>query len=95
MAQNFPIRAARRIAAVFAECHQARLRSVTLALAPDRQLTNPDKAPDTYAEFLFRTSTPLLHEPAARDRTGRDGTGRDSTGQDGTGRDGTGRDRAA
>jgi hypothetical protein len=68
MAQSFLIRAARRIAAVFAECHQARVRSVTLALAPDRQLTNPDTAPETYAEFLFRTSAPLLREPSARER---------------------------
>ena len=68
MAQNFLIRAARRIAAVFAECHEARVRCVTLTLAPDRQLVNPDQAPETYAEFLFRTSAPLLHEPAARDR---------------------------
>ena len=68
MAQNLLIRAARRIAAVFAECHEARLRCVTLALAPDHQLMNPDQAPETYAEFLFRTSAPLLHEPSARDR---------------------------
>jgi len=27
-----------------------------------------DKAPDTYAEFLFRTSRPTLHEPPARCR---------------------------
>jgi len=25
-----------------------------------------DKAPDTYAEFLFRTARPTLHEPPAR-----------------------------
>lgn len=68
MAENFLIRAARRMAATFAECHQARLRCVTLALAPDRQMTNPNRAPDTYPEFLFRTSAPLVREPAARDR---------------------------
>ena len=70
MAQNPLIRAARRLAAVAAECHEARLRSVSLALAPDRQLISPNRAPESYAEFLFRTSGPLLHEPAAGDRRG-------------------------
>jgi hypothetical protein len=53
---------------VLAECHRAQWRCTVLALAPDRQLDNPDQAPQTYAEFLFRTSAPLLHEPSARDR---------------------------
>jgi hypothetical protein len=68
MGQNFLTRAARQIAAVLAECHEARRRCVILTLAPDRQLLNPGQAPETYAEFLFRTSAPLFHEPAARDR---------------------------
>ena len=68
MVQNVLIRAARRVAAVLAECHEARRRTVALALAPDRQLANPDEPPGTYAEFLFRTSAPLAHEPAARNR---------------------------
>ena len=68
MAQNILITAARRVAGVIVECHQARRRHVALLLAPDRQLEHPDRAPDSYAEFLFRTSAPLLHEPAARDR---------------------------
>jgi hypothetical protein len=71
MAQNFLIRAARRIAAVLAECHEARRRCVMLTLAPDRRLVHPDRAPESYPEFLFRTSTPLLHEPPARDRATR------------------------
>ena len=69
MAQNVLIKAARRIACVLAECHMAGRRCLTLALAPDRQMINPGQAPETYAEFLFRTSAPLLHEPAARDRS--------------------------
>jgi hypothetical protein len=28
----------------------------------------PDSAPQTYGEFLFRTSGPLLHEPSATAR---------------------------
>jgi hypothetical protein len=39
-----------------------------LATAPDRYSLNPDRAPDTYAEFLFRTSGLLRHEPPARAR---------------------------
>jgi hypothetical protein len=62
------IAAVRRVAALIAECSAAQRRCTVLALAPDGQLTHPDRAPETYAEFLFRTSGPLLHEPAARDR---------------------------
>ncbi|HEY2288509.1 MAG TPA: hypothetical protein VGH88_22440 [Streptosporangiaceae bacterium] len=36
--------------------------------APDRFAARPDVAPETYAEFLFRTSAPLQHEPTARAR---------------------------
>ena len=35
---------------------------------PDSYLTDRDQAPDTYAEFLFRTSGGLLHEPASAQR---------------------------
>ena len=71
MVQNVLIKAARRVGAVLAECHEARRRTVALALAPDRQLAKPDEPPETYAEFLFRTSAPLAHEPAARHRSTR------------------------
>jgi hypothetical protein len=36
---------------------------------PDSYLTDRDQAPDTYAEFLFRTSSELLQEPASAHRT--------------------------
>jgi hypothetical protein len=39
-----------------------------LRLAPDRYVPDPGQAPDDYAEFLFRTSGPLRHEPTARQR---------------------------
>jgi len=39
-----------------------------LKTAPDTYLTTRDKAPDDYAEFLFRTSSMLLREPDARHR---------------------------
>lgn len=64
-------RAASRAAGVLADCYRAQQRCMVLALAPDRQLDKPDQAPQTYAEFLFRTSGPLLREPAARDRSAR------------------------
>lgn len=74
MAQHPLIRSVRRVAAAaaatVADCHQARRRCVALALAPDRQLVSPNRAPGTYAEFLFRTSGPLEHEPAAGARRG-------------------------
>jgi hypothetical protein len=38
-----------------------------LRLDPDRYVFG-SAAPDTYAEFLARTSGALIHEPAAADR---------------------------
>jgi hypothetical protein len=62
----------RRIAAIVAECRDAQRRMTMLAMAPDRYAPRPDTAPDTYAEFMFRTSGALLHEPPAGAR--RDGS---------------------
>ena len=67
---------ARRIAGIVAECNYAQRRVTTLRTAPDAYLTKGDdayltkgdKAPDDYAEFLFRTSGTLLREPDARRR---------------------------
>jgi hypothetical protein len=59
------------IAAVVRECAEAQQRMTMLRTAPDRYAPGPDAAPDTYAEFLFRTSGTLLHEPPARCRAGR------------------------
>jgi hypothetical protein len=58
----------RRIAAVIRECGDAQRRMAAIRTSPDRYAARPDAAPDTYAEFLFRTSGVLLHEPSARDR---------------------------
>jgi hypothetical protein len=66
-------RIGRRIAGVIAECDYAQRRAFTLMTTPDAYLTEPDKAPDSYAEFLFRTSSPELHEPAAVHRACRPG----------------------
>jgi hypothetical protein len=62
-------RIGRRIADALAECDYAQRRIFTLRTTPDSYLICGDQAPDDYAEFLFRTSSALLHEPAAADRT--------------------------
>jgi len=58
-----------RIAAVIAECNYAQRRLAALRASPDRYVINPGAVPDTYPEFLFRTSGPLVHEPSAARRT--------------------------
>ncbi len=60
---------ARRVAAVIAECNDAQRRLTLLRTSPDRYLVRPQGAPDTYEEFLFRTSGPLVHEPSATGRS--------------------------
>jgi hypothetical protein len=61
-------RIGRRVAGVLAECDQAQRRMFSLMTNPDAYIVNRDQAPDDYAEFLYRTSGSLLHEPAAADR---------------------------
>ena len=57
---------ARRVRAVLAEMNYASARITALKLAEG--LEPSDRAPDTYAEFLLRTSVVSLHEPPARCR---------------------------
>jgi len=59
----------RRVADIVAECNYAQRRMLALRTAPDLYRADRNKAPDTYAEFLFRTSSALLHEPAASGRS--------------------------
>jgi hypothetical protein len=59
---------ARRIGSVVAECHYAQRRLAVLQASPDRYVFDPNRAPETYAAFLFRTSGPLAHEPSATRR---------------------------
>jgi hypothetical protein len=63
-------RVALKVRVIVAECAYAQRRMADLASAPDRYMLNPDSAPNTYAEFLFRTSAGLRHEPPASCRTG-------------------------
>ena len=58
-------RLAGRVAAAMTELHWAQRRMVVPAASPDRYLLDAGLAPGTYQEFLFRTSGPLRHEPAA------------------------------
>ena len=62
------MKVARRISRIISECNEAQRLLTIRRLAFDSTLPEPDKAPDTYAEFLLRTSGPLLHEPSARQR---------------------------
>ena len=66
-------RAAGRLADVIREMDEAQRRMFVLRTAMDRYETASGGAPDTYAEFLVRTSGVLLHEPTAdkRARKGR------------------------
>ena len=57
---------ARRVRAVLAEMNYASARATALMLSEG--LEQSDRAPDTYAEFLLRTSVTSLHEPPARCR---------------------------
>jgi hypothetical protein len=62
-------RAAGKLADAVREMHEAQRLALVLQTAVDRYVENPDAAPDTYDEFLVRTSGVLLHEPPARKRT--------------------------
>ena len=59
---------ARRISQIISECNEAQRRLTYRRLAYDTQLPEPNAAPDTYAEFLLRTSGPLRREPSAHQR---------------------------
>ena len=64
-------RVAGRLADAFREMNEAQQLMFALRTAMDRYVPNPSAAPDTYEEFLARTSGALLHEPPARKRAGR------------------------
>jgi hypothetical protein len=50
------------------EMHEAQRLMLVLQTSMERYAENPGAAPDTYHEFLARTSGVLLHEPPARKR---------------------------
>jgi hypothetical protein len=53
------------------EMNEAQRLMLALRTATDRYVEHPGAAPDTYQEFLARTSGALLHEPPARKRVRR------------------------
>ena len=57
-----------KVAEIVTECNRATRMMTELRLAPDRYVPDATQAPGDYAEFLFRTSGPLRHEPSARQR---------------------------
>jgi hypothetical protein len=60
--------AARAVADVVRECNYATSRLRELRLFPELRAACADCAPDTYADFLGRSSMTLWHEPSARRR---------------------------
>ena len=56
-------RLASEVGQAIAECNEATRRLTTLADTPDRYPVDPDRAPDTYTEFVIRTAGLLRHEP--------------------------------
>ncbi len=61
-------RVAGKLADTVRNLNEAQRRMLVLRTAMDRYIENPGAAPDTYAEFLARTSGVQLHEPPARKR---------------------------
>ena len=61
-------RVAGKLADAVREMNEAQRLMLVLQTATDRHVENPGAAPDTYNEFLDRTSGVLLHEPPARKR---------------------------
>jgi hypothetical protein len=61
-------RTARAVADVVRECNYATSRLRELRLFPELRTAGGDCAPDTYADFLWRSQVALWHEPSARRR---------------------------
>jgi hypothetical protein len=61
-------RVAGKLADAVHEMNEAQRLMLVLRTGTERYAENRDAAPDTYAEFLARTSGVLLHEPPARKR---------------------------
>jgi hypothetical protein len=58
------------IGRIVAECNDATIRISTLAGTPERFPVDPDRAPDTYAEFLIRAAGAARRVPARSARRG-------------------------
>jgi hypothetical protein len=62
-------RVAGKLADTVREMNEAQRLMLVMRTATDRYVEGPHAAPDTYDEFLARTSGLLRHEPPARKRT--------------------------
>jgi len=60
----------RKVFGFLADWEYAQRRVMQVKVAPDQSVFRPDAVPQTYAEFLYRTSGVLKHEPPARNRAG-------------------------
>jgi hypothetical protein len=61
-------RVAGKLADTVREMNEAQRLMLQLRTSTERYIENPGAAPDTYDEFLARTSGVLAHEPPARRR---------------------------
>ncbi|HEX4287326.1 MAG TPA: hypothetical protein VH021_00305 [Trebonia sp.] len=61
-------RVAGKLADTVREMNEAQRLMLVMRTATDRYIERPYAVPDTYEEFLARTSGALLHEPPARKR---------------------------
>ena len=57
-----------RFGGAFAEFQRQQNRLNAIMLSYDAHMINPTAPPNTYAEFLVRTSGPLRREPSAKSR---------------------------
>ena len=62
-------RIVRWVAATIDDYRYAQRRLIQLQTNPSAHVLRPGQAPDTYREFMFRTSGPLAHEPSATQRS--------------------------
>jgi hypothetical protein len=62
-------RVAGKLADTFREMNEAQRLMLVARTATDRYIDNPGAAPETFDEFLARTSGVLRHEPSARKRS--------------------------
>jgi hypothetical protein len=62
-------RVAGKLADTAREMNEAQRLMLVMRTATDRYIERPHAAPDTYEEFLARTSGALLHEPSAEKRS--------------------------
>jgi hypothetical protein len=61
-------RVAGKLADAVREMNEAQQLTLVRRTAIDQYVEHPGAVPDTYDEFLVRTSGALLHEPSARKR---------------------------